>query len=393
MEFQKDRSSSKQSKAVKSLQKTTAQGRQLFPLTNREVKGVIGEGFVADASYLLAWEPGIGKSTFALQLLRDLQRWTSDLARAYFSGEETANQVITRFSRLYPEESQNDEVFYTNSLEEIIEAVKTHRYKFIIVDSIQTIRSIDHTWSAGSIGQVRHCAEALNNLAKEHHVTVLIIGHVNKWWDIAWPKYLEHIVDVVLYIEWNRTWELRFLRNYKNRFWHADGTGIFEMRGRGLQPVYDPAKLYEDQPKAPGIAWTIGLDNGRPVIIWIETLLTKSYEKYPTRNYVWVPKQRVEMIVAILEKYLWCKLGNMNIFLNIPGETYYNDSGLDLAIAMAIYSAYEWKTLPDKTLWIWELGLTGRIAKTRSHDKRRGEVLEWWTTIDHQETRQIQDLK
>lgn len=387
--------SKKKNKAhsLKKTKLTSSDRYQSYPITNKEVKEVIGESFVADGVYFLAWEPGIGKSTFALQLMHDVLRNTPKLKWWYFSGEETAEQVMTRYTRLYPDHAQTDDFFYTTSLESIQETVLNYGYKFIIIDSIQTLSSADHSGSAGSIGQVRACAEILNDFAKQHHITILIIGQVTKWGDIAWPKYLEHIVDVVLYLEWDRTGDHRFFRNYKNRFGNAHGTGIFEMTSKWLQPVYDPEKIFAWQDKAPGIAWTIGLDNGRPVIVWIEALLTKSYGKYPDRNYLWVTTKRVDMIIAILEKYMWCKLWSMNIFLNIPGEFNLKDSWLDLAIAMAIYSAYKWETLSDKTLRIGELSLTGRISKTRSHDRRRSEAPKTRNIVDYQSIRTLQEVK
>ena len=357
--------------------------RNVYPFTNTEVRGVIGENMVADWFYLLAWEPGIWKSTFALQIVHDLLRSTSNLKWAYFSWEETAQQVMSRYTRLYPDHSQADDFFYTTSFESIKDAVQMYWYQFIIVDSIQTIMSQSYDGSPWSAWQVRTCAELLNDLAKEHHVTILVIWHVTKGGEIAWPKYLEHIVDVVLYVEWDRTGDLRFLRNYKNRFWNADWTGIFGMTSKWLQPIYDPEKLFEWQLAAPGIAWTIWLDNGRPVIVWIETLLTKSYGKFPDRHYVWVNGKRVDMIIAILEKYLNCKLAAFNVFINIPWEFHLHDSWLDLAIAMAIYSAYKNTTLPAKTIWIWELWLTGRISATRSHEKRCWELPKNRSIVDY----------
>ncbi len=365
---------------------------QYYPLNNTEVRGVIGESMVADGFYLLAGEPGIGKSTFALQIVHDLLRSTPNLKWGYFSGEETAQQIMMRYTRLYPDHSQADDFFYTTSFEAIKETVQTYGYQFIIIDSIQTIMSQGYEGNSGSASQVRTCAELLNDLAKEYHVTILIIGHVTKGGEIAWPKYLEHIVDVVLYVEGDSTGELRFLRNYKNRFGNADGTGIFEMTAKWLQPIYDPEKLLAWQVAAPGIARTIGLDNGRPVIVWIEALLTKSYGKFPDRHYVGVNSKRVDMIIAILEKYLWCKLATFNIFINIPGEFYLHDSWLDLAIAMAIYSAYTNTTLSPKTIRIGELWLTGRISATRSHEKRSSESPKSRSIVDYKIATDIKTL-
>ncbi|AKH33285.1 hypothetical protein XF24_00962 [candidate division SR1 bacterium Aalborg_AAW-1] len=391
-----DSITTKSGKSIIKLQKASQSqnnNRLSYPLSNKEVKGVIGEAFIADGFYLLAGEPGIGKSTFALQIIHDILRGTPDLKWGYFSGEETAQQVMARYTRLYPDHHQVDDFFYATTFESIKDAIQTYGYQFIIVDSIQTIVSQHYDGSPGSAGQVRTCAELLNDLAKEYHVTVIVIGHVTKGGEIAGPKYLEHIVDVVLYVEGDRTGDLRFLRNYKNRFGNADGTGIFEMKSNGLQPIYDPEKMFAGQVRAPGIAWTIGLDNGRPVVVWIETLLTKAYGKFPDRNYVGVNSKRVDMIIAILEKYMGCKLGMMNIFLNIPGEFHLTDSGLDLAIAMAIYSAYNNEILPDKTIWIGELGLTGRISATRSHEKRVSELPKGWTIVDYKSQNDIRGLQ
>ena len=366
---------------------------QKFSISNPEIRSVLGEYIISAGVYLLAGEPGMGKSTLALQLIRDVLRQTPNLDRAYYSGEETSQQVIARWSRLYPDQSQIENFFHSSSCEEIIETVKHYKQKFIIVDSIQTIKTETNDSSPGSPAQVRCCSEILMNLAKQHHITVLIIGHVTKGGEIAWPKYLEHIVDVVLYLEWDRTGDMRFLRNYKNRFGHADGTGIFGMSAQGLQPLYEPEKLFAWQTSSPGIARSIGVDNGRAVLVRVETLLTKSYWKFPERHYVGVNTKRVDMIIAILEKHLDCKLAQYNIFVNIPWEFQLNDSGLDLAIAMAIYSWYKNNILPDRTVFVGELGLTGRISKTRMHEKRRSEMPKRWNMIDHEIRKGIEEGK
>lgn len=366
---------------------------QLFPLTNPEIRSVLWDAIVPAGVYLLAGEPGMGKSTLALQLIHDMTRKTPDLDRAYYTGEETAQQVQSRFSRLYPEKSQVDNFFHTSSCEAIIETIKNYKQQFVVIDSIQTITTKTNDASPWSPAQVRSCSELLTDLAKQYGVTMLIIGHVTKGGEIAGPKYLEHIVDVVLYLEWDRTGDMRFLRNYKNRFGHADGTGIFGMTAQWLQPLYEPEKLFAWQTSSPGIAWSIGLDNGRAVLVRVETLLTKSYGKFPERHYVGVNSKRVDMIIAILEKYLNCKLAQYNIFVNIPGEFHLNDSGLDLAIAMAIYSGYNNDILPERTLFVGELGLTGRISKTRMHEKRRSEAPKKWSMIDFEIWKSITEGK
>lgn len=364
-----------------------------YPLTNPEIRSVLWDSVMGSGVYLLAWEPGMGKSTLALQLIHDIIKTTPDLHWAYYSGEETASQVEMRYRRLYPDMSQSSPVFHTTSCEAIMDTSLEYQHQLIVIDSIQTITTEQSDSSPGSPAQVRTCAELLTSLAKQHHVTVLIIGHVTKGGEIAGPKYLEHIVDVVLYLEGDRTGDMRFLRNYKNRFGHADGTGIFGMTGQGLQPLYEPEKMFIWQLASPGIAWGVGLDNGRPVLTWIETLLTKSYGKFPERHYVGVSAKRVDMIIAILEKYLNCKLAQYNVFVNIPWEFHLHDSGLDLAIAMAIYSGYTNTTVPEKTLFLGELWLTGHISKTRQHEKRRSESPKKRSIIDYEVRKSIGEAK
>lgn len=375
-------------------QSASNQSHSFRKLQSPEFLRVMQNGIRQGSTYLLAGEPGIGKSTLILQILQDLHKHNT-IQSAYFSGEENTSQIADRRARLYPDTTCPIELYQSSSLEDIITTVQEQKAPLIIIDSIQTIYAGSVDSSPGSPNQVRFCSEKLSELSKQTGCTIIIIGHVTKSGEIAGPKYLEHIVDVVLYIQGDRFWQFRFLRSQKNRFGHTDDSAIFEMTLFGLQAVYDIKQriLQNANTSAPGSVLGIWLDNGRPVLTNIEVLLNKSKFKFPQRNSIGLDNKRVDLVIAILEKYLHINLWFFDIFVNIPGEFSFNDSGLDLAIAAAIYSQYTNQSLPINYVFIGELALSGQISKSKLHDKRLREVTDSLEAIDYQHSKHIAELK
>ncbi len=343
--------------------------------------------------YLLGGEPGIGKSTLILQIINEIFK-NNQLTIAYFTGEENESQVVSRYNRLTNGQANNFHIYHATHFEDIITTTKQNNYDMIIVDSIQTIYSPHTDSAAWSANQVRFCSEKISEFCKKSTTTAFIIGHVTKGGEIAWPKYLEHIVDVVLYLEGDRFGQLRFLRSKKNRFGHTDDSAIFEMTAQWLIPVYDLKEriIQNAHLNVPGNVLTIGLDNGRPVIANVEVLLTKTNGNYISRNCVGVDKKRVEMIIAILQKYLKQKLYLYDIYVNVPGEFTFYDSGLDLAIAAAITSQYNDQPILGETIFLGELGLSGQIVKTKFHSKRSREIPKWFELVDYESLTSIKNL-
>jgi DNA repair protein RadA/Sms len=406
-------------------------------LSNTELQRVLQQGVKQGGIYLLWWEPGIGKSTIILQILQDLLSH-NDMQIQYFTGEEQPNQIMSRWERLFssarhpdpvilsetkdlsnskdssaePQNgwaqdssvdslSQNDKnpedsltIYHSTHIEDILTTAESTQPDLMIIDSIQTIYSEHTDSSAWSPNQVKYCSEKLSEYGKQNNCTVIIIGHVTKGGEIAGPKYLEHIVDVVLYLEWDRFGQLRFLRSQKNRFGHTDDSGIFEMTLFGLQPVYDiKDRILQAASSMPWSVLSIGLDNGRPVITNVEVLLNRTQFKFPQRNCIGVDHKRVDLVIAILERYLKINLGLFDIFVNVPGEFDFRDSGLDLAIAAGIYSQYTNAQAPKDTIFLGELALSGKVVKSRLHDKRAKEVPDWFILQDPANTPYILTLK
>lgn len=372
------------------LDKTERKESLYIPLIDTELIRLFPKWLKQGGIYLLGGEPGIGKSTIALQIIQQLGKQRV----AYFSGEEQSDQIVDRQVRI-TETTQHDnmDIYHANHLEDILLTAETGDYDVIIVDSIQTIYSENLEWASGSPAQVKYCAEKIAELCKKKNIMVLVIGHVTKWWEIAGPKYLEHLVDVVLYLEGDRYGQYRILRCMKNRFGSTDEVAIFEMTLFGLKPVFDLKQriIWSANLTIPGSVLTVGIDNGRPVVVHLEVLLNKTQWKFPVRQVVGVDGKRVDLILAILERYLKANLGWFDVFVNIPWEFSFKDSWLDLAIAAGIYSQFKNKVVDKNLLFLWEIGLWGQILPTKLHEKRKKEMGDM-TIIDHERIKHIAEL-
>jgi len=361
---------------------------KFYDLNNKEFKRIFTNWIKSSWIYLLWGQPWIWKSTIVLQIINSLK---DNLKIAYFSGEEESSAINSRYKRLFGENSKF-KIFHTTLLEDILETLKSNEIDLFILDSIQTVYSVNSSWVAWSVNQVKYCSENLSEFSKKNNISCIIIWHITKSWEIAWPKYLEHIVDVVAYLEWDRLNEYRFLRTQKNRFWPTDDVAIFQMTQKWLIAVYNLKEIIkQNYSKTPWTVFSVWIDNWRPILITIEVLLNKTKYKFPKRATIWVDSSRVEMIIAILERYLNINLEMFDIFINIPWEFKFYDSWLDLAIAAGIYSAYKNKVISSNNVFLWEISLSGRISKSSFHDKRVKEV-NGFDAIDFKIIKDIRSL-
>ncbi len=320
--------------------------------------------------YLLGGEPWIGKSTLVLQILHQLP---NNFTISYFSGEEQENEIVRRSQRVGVE-NIDISIYHTTSLEDIILTAREEKPQAMVIDSIQTISSHLHEGIAWSPAQIKVCADELISFARKNNITLICLWHVTKWWEIAWPKYLEHIVDVVCYMDGDRFGNYRTLRLTKNRFWNTDDAIVFAMTPMGLQIVGNDFRLQTDMQSHVGRALTVWLENGRPILVHVESLLTKNYNNHPQRNSLGIDPKRLQLIIAILEKYCKCRLYQYDIFVNIPWEFLFYDSGVDLAIAATIYSQYKNIPLDASLVYIGEIWLSGQIVKPKLYEKRIGII-------------------
>lgn len=334
-----------------------------------EFDRVVGGGIVQGSVTLLAGDPGIGKSTMLLHVL-------AKTGGLYVSGEESAEQIKLRARRLGITGANIIVIPETNA-EAIASAIETGKtLPLVIVDSIQTLSSGDLEGMAGSVGQIRHCAELLVAAAKSTGVPVIIIGHVTKEGSIAGPKVLEHMVDTVLYLEGERFANARILRTFKNRFGAIEEVGIFEMVENGLKEIDNPSKIFlQDRViNVAGSVVTVIMEGTRPMLVEIQGLAVPTQLAMPRRVGNGVNYNRLQLLVAVLQKRLNLPLGGFDVFVNVSGGIKIEEPAADLAIAMAIISSFKNKPLEPKIAVFGEVGLLGEVRSTISEDRRIKEA-------------------
>lgn len=336
-----------------------------------EVNRVLGGGLVPGSIILVGGEPGIGKSTLALQLaLAD-----NGLRTLYVSGEESAEQIKMRAERLG---INNEEcVIYTETLlENIIAQCEAIKPDMVVVDSIQTIYTDLVDASAGSVSQIRECASTLLKYAKGSGTPVFIIGHITKEGTIAGPKILEHIVDVVLQFEGDGNNTYRILRGIKNRFGATFEIGVFEMLEKGLRSVENPSEVllsHYDEPLS-GIAVAATVDGIRPYLLEVQALVSQAAYGTPQRNATGYDSRRMNMLLAILEKRVGLKMFQKDVFLNFAGGFKVSDTGLDLAVVAAVLSSYFDRPINDGIALAGEIGLSGEVRPAPRTEQRISEA-------------------
>ena len=336
-----------------------------------EFDRVLGPGLTKGGVYLLAGQPGIGKSTLLTQLAL-----ASKQTVVYVCSEENPAQVASRIKRLSAKGNDHIELLNTSTVENVVERIKADPNCLVIIDSIQSVSTAINPTTPGSPSQIRDSASFLIQAAKEHSTPLIIVGHVTKDGDIAGPKMLEHMVDTVLELSGDRQHLLRLLRTIKNRFGPTDETGIFRMDGTGLVEVKDPgAILLEGRVKnAPGSCLTMIMEGTRPLTVEIQALVVASPLPIPRRVAKGISGNRLQLICAILTKHLNLAIATKDVFVNVTGGLDVKDPGADLGIALAIVSSVKDKPLPENSICFGELGLLGEIRKVGFTDKMLKEA-------------------
>ena len=338
-----------------------------------EFDRVLGGGVVSGSAVLIGGDPGIGKSTLLLQALNKIA--SSDYKVLYISGEESVRQTKMRAERLSALSPQLF-VLAENSLEKIIKEVKTLKPKVIVIDSIQTVFTLELQSAPGSIGQVRESSARLVMLAKSKDISTFIIGHVTKEGAIAGPRVLEHMVDTVLYFEGDRGHPYRVLRAVKNRFGPANEIGVFEMKDSGLAEVFNPSEIFLTQRsmEVPGSVVVSCMEGTRPILVEIQALVSPTNLGVPRRTSIGVDHHRVSLLAAVLERQLTANLYNKDIFLNVAGGVKVDEPAVDLGIVVAMASSVLNKPVDTKTAFLGEVGLTGEVRGVSQVEVRLKEA-------------------
>ena len=353
------------------LQEVVATEEMRLDMHNGELNRVLGGGLVPGSLVLLGGEPGIGKSTLALQVLMQ----QGERKTFYASGEESVRQLKLRAERL----SGNAENLYISSetsLERILEQVKELEPEIVVIDSIQTIGTEAIDASIGSLSQVRECAARILEFAKTRNIPFFIIGHINKEGSLAGPKVLEHIVDTVLQFEGDQQYMYRILRAQKNRFGSTSELGIYEMRQDGLREVSNPSELLLSTAREglSGIAIAAAVEGVRPFLIEVQALVSSAAYGTPQRSSTGFDGRRLNMLLAVLEKRVGFKLLQKDVFLNIAGGLRVQDPAIDLAVLAAVLSSNMDIPLDAGTCLCGEVGLAGEIRPVNRIEQRIQEA-------------------
>ena len=336
-----------------------------------ELDRVLGGGMMPGSFILLGGDPGIGKSTLALQ-------WASLLSgqkTLYVSGEESLAQIRQRAHRL---EVRPDHLYlYTETeIMQVIEAARHEKPGILIIDSIQTVYNSTLQSMPGTTAQIRECAALLMQLAKQENITVIAIGHVTKDGDLAGPRILEHMVDTVLQFEGDKQSHHRILRTLKNRFGPAQEVGIFEMDSGGLREVANPSELFlsEFNPAVSGNAVVCSMEGTRPLLIEIQALVTPTSYGMPQRTASGFDHRRLSLLLAVLEKRCGWQFGQHDVFLNVAGGLKLTETACDLGVAAALVSSLSGKASGEPVVMIGEVGLGAEIRRVAQLDRRLEEA-------------------
>lgn len=348
-------------------------GARHCPTGIDELDRVLGGGVVGGSVTLLAGDPGVGKSTL---LLKVAHQWAAAGRRAlYVSGEESTGQIRMRADRTG---CSHDELYLAagSDLHAVLGHIDAVAPTLVVVDSVQTMASPDTDGVPGGVTQVRAVTTALTAAAKTTGVPLILIGHVTKDGAIAGPRSLEHLVDVVLHFEGDRNSVLRMVRGVKNRFGAADEVGCFLLQDNGIEGVTDPSGLFLDQRPAPvaGTAITVTLDGKRPLVGEIQALLATPSGGSPRRAVSGIDNARAAMIAAVLEKHAGLKLAVNDVYLSTVGGMRLTDPSSDLAVAVALASAYANLPIPATAVMIGEVGLAGDLRRVSGMERRLAEA-------------------
>ena len=338
----------------------------------RELDFVLGGGVVPGSVVLVGGEPGIGKSTLLLQAAARLQ--AADWPALYVSGEESAAQVRMRADRLV-EPAGEVSFLAETSLERILDAATRARPRVLFLDSVQTVQADELDGAPGSVNQVRECAARFQRFAKETGTAVFLVGHVTKGGVVAGPRTLEHIVDTVLYFE-TAGLDHRVLRATKNRFGGVDEIGVFRMAAHGLIGVENPSAWFLDQRGAAvsGSAVAAVMEGTRPLLVEVQALCTRASYGAPQRVSTGFDRQRLTLLLAVLEKRAGLPFGELDAFVNVVGGIRIVEPACDLAVAVALASSVRDRTLPSGTVFLGEIGLGGELRAVTQLERRLVEA-------------------
>lgn len=336
-----------------------------------ELNRVMGGGIVLGSVTLIGGEPGIGKSTLLLQLALKMKKKI-----LYVSGEESASQIKMRADRLTDIQNPNCFLYTETSVEKILKEAQNLQPDLMIIDSIQTLQSQLIESSPGTVSQIRECSNELIKFAKENNIPVILVGHITKEGQIAGPKVLEHMVDVVLNFDGDRNHLFRLLRAQKNRFGSTSEIGIYEMITQGLKEIKNPSEILitKKLEELSGNAVAVTLEGNRPMLLEIQALVSSAVYGTPQRSCTGFDAKRLNMLLAVLEKRAGFMLGAKDVFLNITGGIKTDDPALDLAVIAAILSSNEDLAISEKYCFAGEIGLSGEIRPVPQIEQRISEA-------------------
>ena len=342
------------------LSEIPADGEERLSMDCEEFSRVLGGGIVPGSVVLVGGEPGIGKSTLLLQTA--LEQADKGRSVLYVSGEESLRQIRLRADRIGTTKG-NLRFVSSIRIDRILDLLSMEKPDICILDSIQTMYSEDVSSAAGSVSQIRECAQKMTVCAKENNIAVFLVGHVTKEGTVAGPRVLEHIVDTVLYFESADNGTYRILRSAKNRFGSTNEIGVFEMQGNGLREVSNPSEfLLDGRPEnATGAAVTCLMEGTRPILLEVQGLVTESQYNLARRQALGLDYNRLNLLMAILEKRGGLHIGNYDAYVNIAGGMKVTEPCADLAVMAALISSYRNSVIPSDTIIFGEVGLSGEV--------------------------------
>jgi DNA repair protein RadA/Sms len=343
-----------------------------FSSKDSELDSVLGGGIVPGSLTLIGGSPGVGKSTLLLKVGGDIA--SSGKNVLYVTGEESSGQIKLRANRL---DANHDTLYLLSEirLEQVLVELEHREYEFLIIDSIQTLYSQNITSAPGSVTQVRQITFELMRIAKEKNIAIFIIGHITKEGSIAGPRVLEHMVDTVLYFEGDSSEELRILRGFKNRFGPTSEIGVFEMKSEGLISATDVgSRFFNRNSEQAGSALTVVMEGSRPIILEVQALVSESHTPNSKRQATGFDNNRLNMLLALLERKLEIPLSGYDVFINITGGIKITETSADLAILAAIISSFRDRIISKETVFIGEVSLVGDVREVYGMDVRLKEA-------------------
>lgn len=345
-----------------------------------ELNRALGGGLVPGSVVLIGGDPGVGKSTLLLQTISGLSKNNKIL---YTSGEESLSQIVRRAHRINVSAEQLMLLAET-SCQKIFAHVASEKAQVVVLDSIQTLYDEQVSSAPGSVGQVRACAMAAVQYAKQHQVTIFLIGHVTKDGAIAGPRVLEHMVDTVLYLEGERDGRYRIMRAVKNRFGAVNEIGMFGMTAQGLKDLSSPSAIFISQTtlETPGRVVMAAWEGSRPLLLEIQALLDQSAQGQPRRLTVGLESPRVAMILAVISRHLGISTHSFDVFINVVGGIKITETAADLAVLLGLISSLKNIALPQKIMVIGEIGLGGEVRPVpKGHERIKEAIKHGFATI------------